>query len=119
MKGKVPEWYVDKDNVIDYSVWGSTEPADEELLRKGLYKNGPIAVAINAEKLMMYTGGIIDETDCDPEALDHAVFMIGYGTENGTDHWIIKNSWGTSWGEAGTFRFKRNVGTCGVNSCAS
>jgi len=65
----------------------------------------------------MYTGGIMGPDNCDPHALDHAVFIVGYGHENGKDYWLIKNSWGEDWGENGYFRFERGVNTCGV-SCA-
>jgi len=93
---------------------------DETDIKNALYSLGPISVAINASSsLQFYSKGIIDldSTKCSPEALDHAVIIVGYGTENGLDFWIVKNSWG-NWGEDGYFRMSRGKGTCGINTNA-
>jgi len=64
----------------------------------------PVSVAIEADKLVFqsYSSGIISSTACGT-ALDHGVLVIGYGTDTtttpSTDYWLLKNSWGTTWGE--------------------
>ena len=50
---------------------------------------------------------------CTSSAQDHAVTVVGYGTENGEDYWLVKNSWGQWWGESGYIKMKRGVGMCG------
>jgi cathepsin F len=96
----------------------SAASQDEEEIKSFLYSTGPLAIAINADPLQFYNGGIIDEdsSSCDPQGLNHGVTLVGYGSENGSDYWVIKNSWGTGWGEEGYFRMARGKGTCGVNT---
>jgi len=67
--------------------------------------------------MQSYGGGII-KGNCGTR-LDHAVVAVGYGTENGVDFWIIRNSWGAGWGEKGYLRILREKeegpGVCGIN----
>lgn len=64
----------------------------------------------------MYNGGIINSTKCGT-TLDHGVLVVGYGSENGQDYYILKNSWGPSWGESGFFRIARNMNEEGPGIC--
>lgn len=92
-----------------------------------LIRNGPITIAINSNGMQYYKGGIshLKKALCEPEDLDHAVLIVGYGIEvhylfkKSIPFWIIKNSWGASWGEQGYYRVYRGDGTCGVNTVAS
>jgi len=89
---------------------------DEELLKKLVYENGAVSAGVYASGgLQDYEGGIF--AGCAPDAkTNHAISVVGYGTENGVDYWLIKNSWGTDWGENGFFRLQRGVGMCGIGS---
>jgi C1A family cysteine protease len=80
---------------------------------------GPVSVAIDASGIFfqLYHGGIMKRF-CGT-SLDHGVLVVGYGTDNGTDYWLLKNSWGSGWGEKGYFRILRTMdkeapGVCGL-----
>jgi cathepsin L len=90
---------------------------NETKLKEAIAEYGPASVCIDASQasFQLYSGGIYDESSCHSLILDHAVGCVGYGTSSGTDYWLIRNSWGTSWGEAGYIRIRRNHNNrCGV-----
>ena len=68
---------------------------DEDLLAASLVELGPLSVIVNAQEWGFYRAGIFFSQDCDPHQLDHAVLLVGYGTDDefDLDYWIIKNSW--------------------------
>lgn len=85
---------------------------DEDLLKRVLYNHGPLIVVVDGmhESFFRYSNGIYYEEDCnkDDRTVDHTVLLVGYGRENDLDYWIIKNSNGPLWGEAGYMRIARN-----------
>lgn len=92
------------------------EKGDEDAL-KTLISQGVCDIGIDASKysFQLYSGGIYDEPSCSSTALNHAVGLVGYGTMNDVDFWIVRNSWGKSWGEKGYIRMIRNNNNqCGV-----
>lgn len=75
----------------------------------------PVAVAIKASRaLSSYHSGVFDNCGT---SLDHSVLLVGYGTEDGKDYWLIQNSWGESWGQGGFGKLLRSADdVCGVLS---
>jgi C1A family cysteine protease len=67
----------------------------------------------------MYSSGVLTSTKCGTSN-DHAVLAAGYGTEGGVKYILVKNSWGTGWGEAGYIKIASTSGpgTCGINQDA-
>ncbi|XP_074313172.1 cysteine proteinase mucunain-like [Silene latifolia] len=91
---------------------------DEKALKKAL-AHQPVSVAIDAggRDFQLYKSGVYT-ANCGTD-LDHGVVAVGYGTtEDGKDYWIVRNSWGADWGEAGYIRLERNIasksGKCGI-----
>jgi cathepsin F len=86
--------------------------------------NGPLSITLNADLLMSYSGGVItgDPSTCPNSGSDHAVLLVGYDTtksQASVNFWIVKNSWGTDWGENGYFRIEADNGLCGINACVT
>jgi len=89
---------------------------DYAALMKAVATVGPIAVSVDAS-WGLYEEGVFDH-GCGT-TIDHAVTLVGYGTEGGADYWLVRNSWGKSWGEEGYIKIKRfgaAAEPCGIDT---
>jgi len=78
---------------------------------------GPVSIYIEADSssFQYYTGGVFSDASCGTNT-DHVVLVVGYGTDTNQDYWIVKNSWGDTWGEQGYIRMIRGQNECGLAS---
>ena len=102
---------------VHFSGCYDVTPKDQVSLMAAVAKQ-PVVIAIEADTryFQSYSGGILDSASCG-EKIDHAIEIIGYGTENGVDYWNVRNSWGPSWGESGYIRIKKTSSTNDIGIC--
>ncbi|KAE8695947.1 Cysteine proteinase COT44 [Hibiscus syriacus] len=104
--------------VVSIDGYEDVIPNDENALKK-VVAHRPVSVTIEAggRAFQLYESGVFNGY-CG-SALDHGVFIVGYGSDNnGQDYWIVRNSWGSTWGENGYIKMEHNVnantGKCGI-----
>jgi len=94
---------------------------DQEAVMNHIATVGPLSISVAASSFKDYHGGVF--SGCDYEGniqLNHAVQLVGYGSEGGVDYWLVRNSWGSNWGEEGYIRLLREATPqCGVDSTTS
>lgn len=79
-----------------------------------VYTNGPVEVSFSVyEDFAHYKSGVYKYIKGDLMG-GHAVKLVGWGTEGGTDYWLVANSWNTAWGEDGYFKIARGSNECGI-----
>lgn len=95
--------------------------ADEGSIKRILANIGPVAVAFQVDlDFMLYSSGVYSSHHCRSGHATHAALIVGYDTDpNFGPYWLVKNSWGVSWGESGFVRIARGSNMCGIGSCAS
>jgi C1A family cysteine protease len=91
---------------------------DENALQVAVVKQ-PVAIALEADQsgFQFYSGGVFDG-ECG-QNLDHGVVLEGYGSEDGKDYWLVRNSWSSSWGDGGYIKLIRGRNQCGLANSAS
>ncbi|KAM0057875.1 putative actinidain [Helianthus debilis subsp. tardiflorus] len=112
-----------KAKIVSIDGYEDVPPMNEKALMKAV-AHQPVSVGIEASgrAFQLYTSGVL--TGSCGTNLDHGVVVVGYGSENGKDYWIVRNSWGPEWGEDGYIRMERNkadtrAGMCGITLMAS
>jgi len=95
------------------------DPAGNEANLSTMVQKGPISIAIEADQnaFQFYSGGVFSAA-CGTN-LDHGVLIVGYGTESNKPYWIVKNSWGASWGMQGYILMIQGKDECGLANAAS
>jgi len=91
---------------------------DQDAIMNHIANVGPLSISVAASNFKNYNGGIF--TGCDYESniqLNHGVQLVGYGSEDGVDFWLVRNSWGRAWGEEGYIRLLREAEPgCGTDT---
>lgn len=97
-----------------FRIGGFMKIENEKDILDAVQTMGPVVVGISSEPLTHgYSKGVLsDKSQC--MSMNHAVTIVGFGTEDGKDYYVVKNSWGPTFGEDGYFRVERNINYCGI-----
>jgi len=117
----------DRSRVVTKVSGGVEISQNETQMAQWLLQNGPISVGLNAFAMQFYMGGVSHPFSfmCGASGIDHGVLIVGFGVHTTKylhrvqPYWLIKNSWGPSWGEQGYYKLFRGQGVCGINMAAS
>jgi len=114
--------YKSKDRGACIENYHDIPTGNEAALHTAIATVGPVSVAIDAShsSFQFYSGGVYYEPQCSSTQLDHGVLAVGYGTDSGSAYYLVKNSWGASWGLNGYIMMAANHGNnCGIATAAS
>jgi len=98
--------------VAKISSWENVYANNEDAMASWLAQNGPISICVDASQWSDYSGGVMTASQCG-SSIDHCVLAVGYNTQANPPYWIVRNSWGTSWGvENGFIYLQYGTNTC-------
>lgn len=103
----------DKDNddyVVTVDNYYVIDTGEDDMIEY-VMSTGPLAVCVDANDWVSYTGGVIHSCG---NSLDHCVQLVGYDKDN--EYWIVRNSWGEAWGDNGYVMLKGGKNTCGLTT---
>ncbi|XP_073661727.1 cathepsin O isoform X1 [Tursiops truncatus] len=103
-------------SIKGYSAYDFRDQEDE--MAKALFTLGPLIVVVDAVSWQDYLGGIIQH-HCSSGEANHAVLVTGFDKTGSTPYWIVRNSWGTSWGIDGCVHVKMGGNICGIAESVS
>nr|XP_043618831.1 low-temperature-induced cysteine proteinase-like [Erigeron canadensis] len=108
-----------KTSVVSIKSYVEVDSNEDAVLCAAAQQPVTIGIVGSAYDFQLYTGGIYNgQCSSSPYDLDHAVLIVGYGSQDGQDYWIVKNQWGTYWGLDGYILMARNTnnknGVCGM-----
>ena len=104
--------------ISEYGSYGIFQTDRVHKVMAEIYARGPVAAGINAEPIIEYSGGVIENDHFWNKMVNHIVSIVGWGTdeETGKQYWIVRNSWGQYWGELGFFRIEMGKNSLGIES---
>ena len=85
-------------------------PGSESSMAQWMLTGGPISIGVDATSWQTYSGGVM--TNCVSTQVDHGVLAVGFDDSSSPPYWIIKNSWGPTWGESGYIRIAKGSNQC-------
>lgn len=109
-------WAVKRPIMYYVSSWGVLDKGEEAMISE-IYNRGPIVCGIACPENFTYNyhAGVWKDDKKDKD-VDHDVEVVGWGEENGTKYWLVRNSWGTFWGGVGFFKLERGVDALQIES---
>ena len=85
--------------VAEYGSYGMFASDKVHKIKAEIYARGPVAAGVNAEPILDYDGGIVQDDNILHKMINHVVSIVGWGVEDDTEYWIVRNSWGQYWGK--------------------